>query len=657
MCGIVGVWHRDGTPVDRSRLVAATRSLRHRGPDDEGFLVESVHQHDDLGVGFRRLAIQDLSERGHQPMVSKDGRWWIVFNGEIYNHLALRSELTRDGWTFRGTSDTETLLAAFAQWGPACLSRLNGMWALAIWDRRARELTLARDRFGVKPLFLHVSPDRVLFASEAKAIFTYEGRHAAPDPLAVARFVAEEALPDPEKGATFFQGVEALPPGTFAVVRRDSVHRTRWYRLPPDDTVPAFHSEEAAVAAYRELLEDAVRVRLLSDVPVGTCLSGGLDSSAIVGVITDLKSRGERHPALGDGATRTFSAIYDEAGPFNEKAHIQAAIRANGALGAFCRPDAAGLEMELDRLVWHQEEPFLSTSIYAQWCVMRLVREAGNGVTVLLDGQGADEALGGYRPFDVLAADAWRRPSGGAAAAWRAAKEVGDSAPHRAARVARAALWRAPPGVRRSVLSLRRRSRATPLRAELRSLLASVAPYAVRKDSLQDHLRDLTERVSLPHLLRYEDRNSMAFGIEARVPFVDYRLLELAFGPGRDLRFKGGWTKWLLREAAAGVVPESIRWRRDKVGFATPEAQWLTALLDRRPELLGVEASRDFLSPAPVRGLAARWRRHGSGGTGERALLWRCIMVELWMQSLPRLVGERAEGEGHQLPRRAYAGS
>jgi asparagine synthase (glutamine-hydrolysing) len=349
--------------------------------------------------------------------------------------------------------------------------------------------------------------------------------------------------------------------------------------------------------------------------------------------------------------------VYDEAGPFNEEEHIQAAIRANGALGAFCRPDVAGLDADLDRLVWHQEEPFLSTSIYAQWCVMRLVREAGHGVTVLLDGQGADEALGGYRPCDVLAADAWRRSSGGPAAAWRAAREIGDTAPHRVARVARAVLWRSPPGIRRSVLRLRRRSRATPLRDGLRSLLASAAPYAVRKDSLQAHLRDLTERVTLPHLLRYEDRNSMAFGIEARVPFVDYRLLELAFGPGRELRFKNGWTKWLLREAAAGVVPESIRWRRDKVGFATPESKWLTVLLERRPELLGVEAAREFLSPAPVGDLAARWRRNESGGAGNRALLWRTVMVELWMQSLPRLVGERAEGESHQLPRRAYAGS
>jgi len=654
MCGIFGVWHRDGATVDRSRLVAATRALRHRGPDDEGFLVESAYKPDDVALGFRRLAIQDLTPLGHQPMGSEDGRWWMVFNGEIYNHQSLRPALARAGWNFQSSGDAETLLAAFAHWGPSCLSRLNGMWAFAIWDRNARELTLARDRFGVKPLFLRVSPDRVLFASEAKAIFTYEGRHPPPDPLAGARFVAEEALPDPGKGETFFQGLEMLPPGTFAVVRPDSVHRTRWYRLPADDVVPAVHSEEAAVAAYRELLEDAVRVRLLSDVPVGTCLSGGLDSSAIVGVITHLRGRGERHPALGNGGTRTFSAIYDEMGPFNEEEHIQAAIHANGALGAFCRPDAVGLESELDRLIWHQEEPFLSTSIYAQWCVMRLVREAGNGVTVLLDGQGADEALGGYRPFDVLAADAWRRSGGGPAAAWRAAREIGDTAPHRVARVARAALWRSPPGVRRSVLRLRRRSRAVPLRADLRGLLASAAPYTVRKDSLQAHLRDLTERVSLPHLLRYEDRNSMAFGIEARVPFVDYRLLELAFGPGRDLRFKDGWTKWLLREAAAGVVPESIRWRRDKVGFATPESKWLTALLERRPDLVGVEASREFLSPAPVRRLAEHWRR---GGAGERALLWRCVMIELWMQSLPRLVGERADREGHQLPRRAYAGS
>jgi asparagine synthase (glutamine-hydrolysing) len=655
VCGIFGVWHRDGSTVDRGRLVAATRALRHRGPDDEGFLVESVHQLDDLALGFRRLAIQDLTPRGHQPMGSEDGRWWIVFNGEIYNHQALRPALTRAGWTFQSSSDTETLLAAFALWGPSCLPRLNGMWAFAIWDRTAGELTLARDRFGVKPLFLRLTPDRVLFASEAKAIFTYDGRVPPPDPMAVARFIAEEALPDPQQGQTFFQGIETLPPGTIAVVRPDGVQRTRWYRLPGGEAESASHSDEAAVAGYRELLEDAVRLRLLADVPVGSCLSGGLDSSAIVGVITDLRRRGERHRALGEGATRTFSAVYDEPGPFNEAFHIQAAVRANGAAAAFCRPDAAGLDADLERLVWHQEEPFLSTSVYAQWCVMRLVREQGSGVTVLLDGQGADEALGGYRPFDVLAADVWRRPGAGPAAAWRAAREIGDSAPARVARLARAALWRSPARIRRSMLELRRRARSRPLHDSLRTLLHGAAPYAVRKESLQSHLRDLTERASLPHLLRYEDRNSMAFGIEARVPFVDYRLIEFAFGAGRDLRFKDGWTKWLLREAAAGAVPDAIRWRRDKVGFATPESPWLTALLERRPELLGVEAAREFLSPDRVADLAQRWRQNGSRDGSDRGALWRTVMLEIWMRSLGNLVGERVEWGSQPAPRRVHA--
>jgi asparagine synthase (glutamine-hydrolysing) len=653
MCGIYGQWALDGRPLDLDSVQRATTLLRHRGPDDEGYFLGDtragrfVHgggretsrelglpsiaslagESFDLAFGFRRLSILDLSPRGHQPMESADGRFCIVFNGEVYNYRELRAELAGRGYGFRGGSDTEVVLAAYQEWGPGCLHRFNGMWALAVWDRAAERLFLARDRFGVKPLFYRSGSGSFAFASEIKALVGPHGVPFRPNPRAVYEYLESGILPSPRGGETFFEGVAALPPGHHMWVERSGVRTAPYYELPTEAGASRGGADEA-VAGYRELLEDSVRLRLRSDVPVGSCLSGGLDSSSIVCIVNRLIAReGVAAEQVGE-RQKTFSAVYESTGRYNEREHAEKVLAETRAEGNFVFPTADGLVADLEQLVWHQDEPFGSTSIFAQWCVMSTVRE--RGVTVLLDGQGADEALAGYRPFDIFTADLLRRGRvGGALAAGREIRRTAGVAT--APLLARALVRQLP---ERYLAGLRRGRAAvasSALRPEFREEFRSRRRYAPVNRHLHEHLRELLLETSLPHLLRYEDRNSMAFSVEGRVPFLDYRLVEYSLREAFRWCIHDGWTKWVLREAMRDTVPEEIVWRRDKVGFETPERSWLTAWLDRAgEEQLGPGArSAAYLDAEEVRRYLKSWRE----GAGDDRRVWRWINLELWLRA------------------------
>jgi asparagine synthase (glutamine-hydrolysing) len=655
MCGIYGIWHLDGRPLDPAALRAATDRLRHRGPDDEGYLLAATRAgttalcagldtdprlgHDrleeqsalgaDLGLGFRRLAIQDLSPAGHQPMATPDGLTWIIFNGEVYNFIELREELIGLGHRFRSGADTEVVLAAYRQWGDACLQRLNGMWAFAIWDVRERRLLLARDRFGVKPLYYMFDGHTFAFASEPKALVGALGVPFIPDERAVYRYLAGGLLPSPRDGTTFFAGVHALPPGHTLALHAGTPVTRRYWRLEPDDS--ATLGANAAVEVYGALFADALRLQLRSDVAVGTCLSGGVDSSSIVCVVNRLmQGEGLSAAQIGD-RQKTFSAVYAEEGPYNERAYVERVIAATGAERNLTFPDAVGLLRDLEALVWHQDEPFLSTSIFAQWCVMSAVR--ARGVTVLLDGQGADESLAGYRPFAIALGDTLR--SG------RVPRALADALAMQARTglsplpiAGRALALQLPARLRRGLQQVRGawRSDQSPLCADFVARSGHETPADwwdwTEHGTLQGHLRNQIEESSLPHLLRYEDRNSMAFGVEARVPFLDHRLVELAFGGAAPWRIKGGWTKWVLRQAMEGIVPDSVIWRASKIGFETPESDWLAGWLRANPDCFRDGArSGDYLNLAAVR----RAIIDGTATAGDKGRLWRWINLELWL--------------------------
>ncbi len=644
MCGIAGIAARD--PESLRPLAAMTRALEHRGPDDEGYLlfdsrsgraqafggadtlpelelprlppaaVEGI----DLALGHRRLAIIDLSAGGHGPMRSPDGRLAVSFNGEIFNYLEIREELKGRGHLFRTASDTEVLLAAYAEWGPAALQRLNGMWAFALYDVRERRLFCARDRFGVKPFFFFVSDSLLAFASEIKGLLAHPACPRSPNEAILARFLALGAID--ETADSFVGGIRGLPAGhqlQFDLADR-RLTIDRWYHLPETDPRPGDPAE------FRALLEDAVRLRLRSDVEVGTCLSGGLDSSSLVALTARLRD--------GGPGRRAVSVVYPDP-EIGEGAHVDTMVTSAGVSGHRTTPTAAEFAADLPTLAGQQDEPFPSAGVYSQWRVMRLAREVG--LSVLLDGQGADEVLAGYHyHFGPFLAEVARRHGFGAALRQvRFARRVtGRSLGFLLGLLAHQTL--PLPGPLRA-WALRRgvtQGRVPPslLAAEARALLAGTGTERHRpRPDLAAERRANILTTSLPALLRYEDRNSMAFSIEARTPFLDYRLVERAMAlPASDL-IHDGWTKALLREAMAGILPESVRLRRDKLGFATPETRWLIELAPRVRDWLGSSSRlRPRLEPRGMGRLLALT----DDALARQPGLFRLLSAELWLRTL-----------------------
>ena len=660
MCGIYGTWNQDGRPVDLAGLRSAVECLRHRGPDGEGYLlvcsreggwvscsgpdtpaelllpeVGSIpHEGWDLALGHRRLSIIDLSVRAHQPMTALEGRFSLTFNGEIYNHAELRGVLEAEGFRFLTRADSEVVLAAYLHWGPECVRRFSGMWGFAIWDGRQQQLFCSRDRFGIKPFYYTHAGGRFSFASEVHALVG-DGRLAfAPDPTAIYRFISCGLLPAARHGKTFFAGVAELPAGTSLIVRRNGVSTIRHYRLSVGHPSERVGDPGQVAAGLAGILQDSVSRHLVADVPVGSCLSGGLDSSSIVGLMCRLSGLG------GDAqrGPRTVSAVYGEGDPINEAPFIAALGEALPIDARFTTPNIDTLCRDLEPLVWRQGEPFEGLSVFAQWCVMRLARESG--LKVVLDGQGADEILGGYRPFVPYLSEVLRTGRFS-----QALRDLGDL--HAVGGMSRAGLLAAAltqclpnrlvAALRRAVLP--RRARFDLLAADFR---ASMSPEQALGDMLEDHddslshsLRSQIEDWSLPQLLRYEDRNSMAVGIEARVPFLDHRVVEYAFGPAADLRVHAGWTKWVLRRAMEGLLPDRIAWRRDKLGFAVPDAAWGSALCGRMGSILCTgSAASDYLDLPSARREAER----PQGGVGAREV-WRCINLDLWLRQWQRSCG------------------
>jgi len=616
MCGIAGVVDFL-EPVAMPTLVAMRERLAHRGPDDAGAWVDNDRS-PFIGLGHRRLAILDRSPAGRQPMTSHDGQLTVVFNGEIYNYRELARELEQFGHSFRTQSDTEVLLAAYAQWGAACVERFNGMWAIALWDAPQRQLFLSRDRFGKKPLYYHWNGHRLVFASEMKAIFAHGDIARRPDESSLARYCESFALPT--HAATMYETITMLPAAhSLSLDHQRQLTTHRYWQLDPAKQVR--HSSDAGyVEEFRALFDDAVRIRLRSDVPVGSSLSGGLDSSMIVGTIARL--RNESGITTGQ---HTFSARFPEQPTFDEGAFIDAVVEQTGVQSHITVPNVDDLLNDWRRLHEHQEEPFLSSSVFAQWQVMRLARQ--NQTVVLLDGQGSDEILAGYAPhvayrlFDLAAA-------GKVWSAWRE---------YRAVQARQRELRKGMPGAasRAQMFSfgsvirkLLKRGRAVKSSAN-----AAVGGDAIGNKSssrLWRRLHDDLTRRSIPLLLRYVDRNAMAFGVEVRNPFLDYRLVEFLMGVPDDLKLRDGWSKHLLREAGRGVLPEKVRTRTDKVAFITPEDQWLRGPLKSwaADMLFGprLRALPGFSLPR----VEQAWREH-QAGRSRREELWPWLSLSEWL--------------------------
>jgi len=607
MCGICCVVDLRGAPAPESDVRAMMAVMRHRGPDDEGALVEG-----NVALGHVRLSIIDLSRAGRQPMFDESGRLAIVYNGEIYNYIELRCEL-EGKHQFRTRTDTEVLLAAYVEWGEAFLDRLNGMFAFLILDRRSGELFAARDRFGVKPLYYHLDGNRLVVASEIPPILGVLGQAAEAEEQAIFDFLTFNRTDHSE--GTFFRGVRRLPAGCLMRVRGGEVTVRRWYDLRAH-LGRAFSSPQE----FRDCLADSVSLRLRSDVPVGVCLSGGLDSSSLVALL--LRSHGLEKLS-------TFSAVYPPGDPADESAFIRE-FEGSGLDMHFTTPTAETLLADLDRFVAGHAEPIPSTSPYAQFKVMELAK--GN-VVVTLDGQGGDEQLAGYPYFygayfkELLTHLRWLTLG----------REM-------AAYLAKQRSLFGPLTMGFFLLGSRAQGRVRAralgyLRPEFaaRGLIGSnLARDLYKASTLQDSLVNHFEH-KLEHLLKWEDRNSMLFSLEARVPFLDYRLVEGTLSLTGDQIIRNGWTKWILREGMKGILPERIRLRRDKMGFETPQDAWFRTPVWREYVSDLLHSERFKQSPwVSAERCEALHRRHLAGKINAGKEIWKWVCLQRWQELLLR---------------------
>jgi asparagine synthase (glutamine-hydrolysing) len=590
MCGIagaVGLTERPDPAVARAVLDA----LAHRGPDAEG-----SRWSDGTWLGFRRLSVLDLESRADQPMVDERSGLAIVFNGEIYNYVELRDELEHLGHRFLTTGDTEVVLRGFLEWGEQLFPRCNGMWAVAVDDPGRDGVLLARDRFGEKPL--HLGRDRSggwWFASEPSALLAAGVGERRLDLTRALGFLALGDVDDPLR--SYFDGITQVAPGTVVpLTGRGPGPERRWFDLAAVVS-DAWARPPAPDEQVLDALDRAVRLRLRSDVEVGTSLSGGVDSSTIVASLREIEPTRVLH---------TFTASFPGR-PIDEWDRAEAVGSRFGATMHRVEPTADGLLADLDSLVHHQGAPIESPTVYAQWCVMRAALEAG--VTVLLDGQAADETWGGYPKYlsTAVYGDLARARVGAAVGTVRTWRREGSHV-------------RLDPRQPVGLLS-RGRSRRLLLEAMLRPrrrllgpALDGVAPAdplgpAASGPLLRRAAQADLGRVVLPRLLRYADRNSMAFSREVRLPFLDPEVLGLGLGSGWADGFAGGWTKRALRRAASHRLPDEIVWRRDKTAYEVPDDDW-----SARPDVRQrhAEAARALHAAGVVAGPEAagldRWR-------------------------------------------------
>ena len=580
--------------------------MAKRGPDGQG-----VWHDETAGLAFRRLAIIDLHERSSQPMHL--GNLHLVFNGEIYNYVELRDTLRGLGHRFLTEGDAEVLLHAWAEWGEQALERLNGMFAFAVWDERARRLTLCSDPFGEKPVYYALgSNGRLTFASEVKAILQDTDVEARADGPALRAYITHNVVPPVHR--SYFAGIHRLPGGHLLRLQDGRLRVERWWR-PKRVVVPA--AREEAARELRALLLDAIRLRLRSDVPVGTSLSGGLDSSIVVMLSAEL---------AGDHGRHAFTARFPGF-ERDEWAYASEVARAAGVVEHHAvQPRPEEVLSDLTGLVLDHEEPVGSLSIYAQWRVNAAAREAG--VVVLLDGQGADELFGGYA---IAAGFAIR--SAGPVAGVRELRAGGADAGRQLALALGSERLTGP--LRRAY---RRRAAAAYAGPELTVDAALGEPavpeawIAGEPDPLRRELLREAFITSLPQLLRYADRSSMAQSREVRLPFLDQRVADFALSlPAVWLR-SGGTSKALLREAGRGFVPEAVLARRDKVGFEPPQGRWL-----REPGFRA-RIGEVLLDPAArARGLydsTAIEDDLASGSWRDPGAIWRALNAELWLREL-----------------------
>lgn len=630
MCGICGIINFSNEPVQEAHIRKMMAIQRHRGPDDEGIFTE-----DNVGLGFVRLSILDLSPAGHQPMFSRDKRYVIVFNGEIFNYIELRAELKSLGHDFNTGTDTEVLLAAWQQWGEECLHRFNGMWAFMIYDRADKTIFGARDRYGIKPFNYYADDNIFAFASEIPPLLSLLPGKPSPDNQSIFDFLVFNRTDQTKR--TFFSEIKKLQHGhTIHISPRplqtnlnisssqtpipepqtpnpEQINITQWYNLRNRVAQTVGFKNPAE---FRELFSSAVGLRLRSDVPVGVCLSGGLDSSAIVSTLLTDYNKSDLN---------TFSAVYNKGQTGDETGFIME-YRSRLQNMYFTTPDVDSLLADLKTYVRAHGEPIPSTGPYAQFKVMELAK--GN-VVVTLDGQGADEELAGYHYFfgfffkDLLRTGNLPKLT---------SEMAGYLKQHQSIYGLKTFAYFLLPEQLKTKARINERGYLLSAFVDEFNVDNNIAGTLYGSGSLNDALLDHFE-YKLEHLLKWEDRNSMWFSLEARVPFLDYRLVEKIMATPGNMKIKGGMTKYILREAMKGILPEKIRLRRDKIGFDTPQDEWFRTTQWQRlvSDVLGSSSftTRGIINPTKANEL---FQKHLKGKINIAKEIWKWVHLELWFR-------------------------
>ena len=602
MCGISGIINFNNKTVEEADIRTMMHKMKHRGPDDEGVFIE-----ENVGLGFVRLSILDLSPAGHQPMYSHDERYVIVFNGEIFNYIEIKEELKKD-FDFKTFTDTEVVLAAYQKWGEKCLDKFNGMFAFAIYDKQTKKVFAARDRFGIKPFYYYQDDERFVFASEIKSILPLVKKEANDN--AIFDYLLYNRTDHSEQ--TFFKGINKLQHGSYLIIDNNNVEINRWYNLS-EKLIP---QKTLTPNEYRELFIDSIKLRLRADVPIGVSLSGGIDSSAIVSSIIkdfDLKD------------LNTFSAVYGKDEPTDESEYIDV-FKDMVKNMHYITPTAETFYHDFEKFIDAHNEPVPDIGPYAQFKVMEL---ASKEVTVTLDGQGADEQLGGYHYFFGSYYRELLRE-------FKLKRFVSENrlyfSKHKSINAIKYLFYYLAPSFIQEKINANIFPSIDKNFIKRNKVNSDINKSLYNPKSLNESLLQHFE-YKLEHLLRWEDLNAMHFSIESRVPFLDYRLVEATLSTPSSQKIYKGETKHILREALKDILPEKITNRKDKKGFSNPREKWFKTEQFKKfiIELINSESFKNrgyFNSDIAIE----QYSKHLKGEVDISKEIWKWINLEIWFR-------------------------
>ncbi|OGK17364.1 asparagine synthase (glutamine-hydrolyzing) [Candidatus Roizmanbacteria bacterium RIFCSPHIGHO2_01_FULL_39_12c] len=622
MCGIAGLYgFRDDSLIKK-----ISEQLLHRGPDGEGYYLS-----DQVSLLNRRLAIIDR-KGGDQPIFNEDKTVAVVYNGEIYNFRRLRSELQKAGHKFRTNSDTEVIAHGYEEWDYRCFDKFNGMFAVALYDLKKNKLILARDHFGIKPLYYSVlnsssenrnisgNAAQVIFSSEIKPLINSGLIVKKPNDRIIYRYLRYRIHDDQRE--TFFQGVYRVMPGEILEAINKNIETKSFTNLRADLLKASVHPQggqarkltKNQIDVFRKKLIEAIKLRLISEVPVGTCLSGGIDSSVIVSIVNKLlKDKVTEAESVGK-IQNTFSAVFPGNSNDEEK-YVNQVLKFISLKNYKVKPNSEEFFRDLADFVKIQEEPTISTGPYAQYKVMQ---QASKHVTVLLDGQGADEMLAGYMPYYFVYLNQLVKEKDWLILIKTIAKSLDILGYYFIY------LFQLVTGIRKSF-------RAGDLLNREYSRKFSQEEYQPTDDNLKKRLVEDIFINSLPALLRYEDKNGMRFSLEGRVPFLDFNLLKYLFSLPDGAIFKNGWNKYILRKSTGGLIPKKCTLRRNKIGFTTPEYEWLRQMKDKIYSIFLSDsfAGRKYFNQTAV---VKAWQKFNDSNSDDTMLFWRLINLEIWLR-------------------------